>query len=70
LRGNRDAIHYFGAVHGPSALFELHQYLTEEQNIKSMDKVTLKLLEKVIILADDIVMDVKLHPSDRPENDA
>ena len=69
LRGNRGAIDYFGSVGGPSALFDLYGYLTAEQNIMSMDKTTLKLLEKVIILADDIIMDVKLHPSDRPEND-
>jgi len=69
LRGNRDAIDYFGSVGGASALFDLYGYLTQEQNIRSMDQTTLKLLEKVIILADDIIMDVKLHPSDRPKND-
>lgn len=69
LRGNRGAIDYFGAVNGPSILLNLFQYLAEEQNIKTMDKTTLKLMQKVVILADDLVMDVKLHPSDKPEND-
>ena len=57
LRGNRKAIQYFSSVNGPDVLYDLFSYLVERDG----DSMTLKLLSKIITLADDIVMDVVLH---------
>jgi len=64
LRGNSKAIHYFGSVDGPSILYDLFTYLTlGVEDISEIDSTTLKLLGKVISLADDLLMDVTLHPT-------
>ena len=57
LRGNRKAIQYFSSVNGPDVLYDLFSYLVERDG----DSMTLKLLSKIITLADDLVMDVVLH---------
>lgn len=69
LRGNREAIDYFGSVNGPSILFDMFDYLTKDKDITRSDRATLKLLEKIVILSDDLLMEVKLHPSEDTKRD-
>lgn len=70
LRGNKEAIHNFSSVNGPSILYDLYSYFTvNAKQMSSIDSTTLKLLSKIVALADDLIMDATLHPSENSEID-
>jgi len=70
LRGNRDAIHFFGRYDGPAVVYKMFNFLTSGgNNLAALDPTTVKLVSKIILLADDLVMDVTLNKSDKDSTD-
>lgn len=70
LRGNRGAIYYFDSVNGSSILLNFYNILIgESQTVVTMKPEVSKIMEKLVILIGDIVLDVKLHPSENIDFD-
>jgi len=73
LRGNRDAIDFFGSDHvdGAAVVYKMFNYLTSDgTNISALDLTTIKLVSKMISLTDDLIMDITLHPTSESDRDS
>ncbi len=71
LRGNKEATHYFNSINGATTLYDIYSNLTKDtEHVSSIDTMTMKLVNKIISLVDDLIMDASLHPSNNSELDA
>jgi nucleotide exchange factor SIL1 len=63
LRGNRNALQYFVSIGGPRILGQLVDLILSQVDSKErVDSITSSLLSKAVTLADDLIMDVVVHP--------
>ena len=69
LRGNRAAQTHFCSDQGPSWVGDILEQLAAASNDGALNKDQIKLVQKLLALANDIVADVTLHASQSPQVD-
>jgi len=62
LRGNRKAIHYFTLIDGQDVLQKMMESIFKNTNVDSSNMYVKRLIVRTMTLAQDILMELTLHP--------